>query len=102
MPTYDYKCSSNTCGHSFEANIPIASRESAPCPVCHLVAPRIFAPLGLAFALRGTGWSQDGYHPPPTGADLRAGRVSPKDLKDIPVVGRDGRLRSKDGKVIAG
>lgn len=98
MPTYDFECS---CGHAFEANVPIAQRESARCPSCNHQAPRVFAP-STAFTLRGTGWSADGYARPPTGADLRAGKLSPKDLRDIPVVDREGRLRNKDGKVIAG
>lgn len=56
----------------------------------------------VSHRLKGSGWAKDGYGRAPTGADYREGRLKPKDLQDIPVVGQDGKLRDKNGAVIAG
>lgn len=98
MPIYAYHCPA--CDIHFDATRSVDERDSVSCGTCGSHADRpVSAP---SFSLKGTGWAKDGYNRPASGADLKSGKLSPKDLRDIPVVGRDGKLRDKSGAVIAG
>ena len=97
MPIYSYECPS--CGTVHDRQKPIADRATDPC-TCGAVADKMVSASG--FSLKGEGWARDGYAKSPTAADYKAGKLSKQAMSEIPVVGRDGRLRSKDGKVIAG
>lgn len=99
MPLYSYRCTG--CGVEFDDQRPIEDRKTAVCPTaCGGVGEQFITPV--AHRLVGNGWAKDGYGRPATGADYRSGRLKPKDLQDIPVVGPDGKLRDKTGAVIAG
>lgn len=55
MPTYDYQCVSDDCGHTFEKFESIRAKPSGKCPVCGKRAKRkIGAGAGLIF--RGSGF----------------------------------------------
>lgn len=101
MPVYDYHCSA--CDADFERSRSVDDRDHPiACPSCRQPSQRAFSP-STSFALRGDGWAKDGYGRPATGADMRAGRLKPKDLEKIPYVDREGKLRdATTNKVMAG
>lgn len=96
MPVYDYKCA--VCAHRFDLIQKISERDFAQCPECEGAAERQVSVV--AAPVRGGG----GWSSPPPGSPAPA--VSPRDrlkgvdTNSLPVVGRDGKLYSADGKSV--
>jgi len=61
MPAYEQRCLQ--CGEEFEVDRKITDTASVLCPECGAVTERLIS--RSFFRLRGTGWANTGYAPPP-------------------------------------
>lgn len=62
MPTYEYKCTDNTCQHQWEAEANIKSEPEKICPKCGQETAKRLVSGGQGFQLLGNGWfSSGGY-----------------------------------------
>lgn len=54
MPTYQYACTEETCGHRFEAVQAFTDSALSECPVCAGKLRKVFSPVGVVF--KGSGF----------------------------------------------
>lgn len=61
VPTYEYKCTRQECGHEWEIDQPITEDPIKDCPECGKETARRLVSGGAGFCLKGPGWYRDGY-----------------------------------------
>jgi len=59
MPVYEYQC--EACNHAFEARQKFSDEPLTDCPACGGPVKKLISRTG--FALKGSGWYQQGYAP---------------------------------------
>lgn len=60
MPTYEYQCESERCGHRFEAFQRITAESLSECPKCGGSVRRLISP-GAGFIFKGSGFYTTDY-----------------------------------------
>jgi len=66
MPAYDYRCPD--CDTLFEVTRRFSDKSEVVCPVCGVVARRVFTPVGVHF--KGTGFYNTDYKHTGAGAPV--------------------------------
>ncbi len=59
--TYEYRCSDESCKHTWEAEQKITDPPLTECPRCHQQTAQRLVSGGTGFLLNGTGWARDRY-----------------------------------------
>jgi putative FmdB family regulatory protein len=97
MPFYDYECSS--CGQRYSRRKPMSQRDADTCDCGGAAKKSISAPAG-AFVRGGGAAAHAGRRSPVRTQRKTAGpaNLTREQVDSLPVVGRDGKLYSSDGK----
>jgi putative FmdB family regulatory protein len=91
MPTYTFRCSD--CTQLWDRNVPSAQRNSQECPSCgsaQVTRPITGTQVVIPVEHRATGGTRT----------RRSSTLGNVDTSTLPVVGRDGKLYSADGKKV--
>lgn len=64
MPTYDYKCSNDGCGHRFDALQSISEDPLEKCPACETRSLVRVITAGLPPIFKGSGFYETDYRHP--------------------------------------
>lgn len=96
MPLYDYRCTNDNCGHTFDRLMRRHSDPNPPCEMCGTETKRMLGTPALVF--KGSGWARDGYA---GGKSVDEARRAINDMSRMKGVS-DDRLRSREAQARGG
>jgi putative FmdB family regulatory protein len=71
VPTYQYACTDQACGHRFEAVQSVSDDSLTVCPVCEGRLRKVFSAVGVVF--KGSGFYRTDSRAGSSGSSARSG-----------------------------